>query len=250
MIMKDLEGKVAIVTGASGGIGQAVAIAMASAGADVAICGQNQGRLDATAELIKATGRRVLSFSMNISHADAVQKMVDDVTASWGRIDVMVNNAGITRDGLIMRMSEEDWDEVINVNLKSIFLCTRAVCRTMMKQRSGSIINISSIIGLIGNPGQSNYSASKGGIISFTKSIARELASRNIRANAIAPGFIETSMTEKIPENLQKKMLEAIPLGRYGKPENVADLAVFLAGDRSSYITGQVISICGGMVMQ
>jgi len=170
--------------------------------------------------------------------------------ANYGGIDVLVNNAGITRDGLIMRMSEQDWDEVMNVNLKSIFLCTRGVTRVMMKQRSGSIINISSIIGLIGNPGQANYAASKGGIISFTKSVARELASRNIRANAIAPGFIETSMTEKIPENLQKKMLEAIPLGRYGKPENVADLAVFLASDRSSYITGQVISICGGMVMQ
>jgi len=248
--MKELEGKVAIVTGASGGIGQAVAVAMASAGADVVVCGQNQGRLDATARLIQSSGRKVLSYSMNISQADAVQQMVDDVMAKWSRIDVLVNNAGITRDGLIMRMSEQDWDEVMNVNLKSIFLCTRGVTRVMMKQRSGSIINISSIIGLIGNPGQANYAASKGGIISFTKSVARELASRNIRANAIAPGFIETSMTEKIPENLQKKMLEAIPLGRYGKPENVADLAVFLASDRSSYITGQVISICGGMVMQ
>jgi len=248
--MKELEGKVAIVTGASGGIGQAVAVAMAAAGADVVVCGQNQGRLDATAQLVQSSGRKVLSHAMNISQADSVQQMVDDVMQKWGRIDVMVNNAGITRDGLIMRMSEQDWDEVMNVNLKSIFLCTRAVTRVMMKQRSGSIINISSIIGLIGNPGQANYAASKGGIISFTKSVARELASRNIRANAIAPGFIETSMTEKIPENLQKKMLEAIPLGRYGKPENVADLAVFLAGDRSSYITGQVISICGGMVMQ
>ncbi|HMO50771.1 MAG TPA: 3-oxoacyl-[acyl-carrier-protein] reductase [Kiritimatiellia bacterium] len=248
--MTDLQGKIAIVTGASGGIGQAVAVAMAEAGADVAICGQNQERLAATAEKVAATGRRVQSHALNISQAESVQKMVEAVQQSWGRIDIMVNNAGITRDGLIIRMSEQDWDEVMAVNLKSVFLCSRAVARIMMKQRAGAIINISSIIGLIGNPGQGNYSASKGGIISFTKSIARELASRNIRANAIAPGFIATAMTEKIPEDLQKKMLDSIPLGRYGKPEDVADLAVFLAGDRSSYITGQVISICGGMVMQ
>ena len=248
--MTDLQGKIAIVTGASGGIGQAVAVAMAEAGADVAICGQNQERLAATAEKVAATGCRVQSHALNISQAESVQKMVEAVQQSWGRIDIMVNNAGITRDGLIIRMSEQDWDEVMAVNLKSVFLCSRAVARIMMKQRAGAIINISSIIGLIGNPGQGNYSASKGGIISFTKSIARELASRNIRANAIAPGFIATAMTEKIPEDLQKKMLDSIPLGRYGKPEDVADLAVFLAGDRSSYITGQVISICGGMVMQ
>lgn len=248
--MTDLKGKIAIVTGASGGIGQAVAVAVAKAGADVAICGQNKDRLAATAEMVTATGRRVLSYSMNVGQADSIQHTVDDVQKNWGRIDVMVNNAGITRDGLIIRMSEQDWDEVMNVNLKSVFLFSKAVARIMMKQRSGSIINVASIIGLIGNPGQCNYSASKGGIIAFTKSIARELASRNIRANAIAPGFIETPMTDKIPADLQKKVLDSIPLGRYGKPEDVADLAVFLAGDRSSYITGQVISICGGMVMQ
>jgi len=248
--MTDLQGKTAIVTGASGGIGQAVALAMAKAGADVAICGQNQERLAATAEMVKATGRRVLSYAMNVGNPESIQQTVDDVHKNWGRIDIMVNNAGITRDGLIIRMSEQDWDEVINVNLKSVFLFSKAVARHMMKQRSGSIVNIASIIGLIGNPGQANYAASKGGIIAFTKSMARELASRNVRSNAIAPGFIETRMTEKIPEDLQKKMLDSIPLGRYGKPEDVADLAVFLAGDRSSYITGQVISICGGMVMQ
>lgn len=248
--MTELNGKIAIVTGASSGIGQAVAVAMAAAGADVAVCGQNQERLAATAERVTGSGRKVLQYAMNISHADAVQSMVEDVQKQWGRIDIMVNNAGITRDGLIIRMSEQDWDEVMNVNLKSVFLCSRAVARIMMKQRAGSIVNVASIIGLIGNPGQANYSASKGGIIAFTKSIARELASRNIRANAIAPGFIETPMTGKIPEALQKKMLDSIPLGRYGKPEDVADLAVFLGGDRSSYITGQVISICGGLVMQ
>ncbi len=248
--MNDLQGKTAIVTGASSGIGQAVAIAMAAAGAHVAVCGQNKERLAATADRVVATGRNVLQYAMNVSQADAVQSMVEDVHKQWGRIDIMVNNAGITRDGLIIRMSEQDWDEVMNVNLKSVFLCSRAVAKIMMKQRSGSIVNVASIIGLIGNPGQANYSASKGGIISFTKSLARELASRNIRSNAIAPGFIETPMTGKIPEALQKKMLDSIPLGRYGKPEDVADLAVYLGSDRSSYITGQVISICGGLVMQ
>lgn len=248
--MSDLTGKVAIVTGASSGIGQAVALAMANAGADVAVCGQNQERLAATAAKVTAAGRKVLQYAMNISQADPVQQMVEDVHKQWGHIDVMVNNAGITRDGLIIRMSEQDWDEVMTVNLKSVFLCSKAVAKIMMKQRAGAIVNIASIIGLIGNPGQANYSASKGGIIAFTKSLARELSSRNIRANAIAPGFIETPMTEKIPEALQKKMLESIPLGRYGKPEDVANLAVFLGSDRSGYITGQVISICGGMVMQ
>jgi 3-oxoacyl-[acyl-carrier protein] reductase len=248
--MTDLNGKKAIVTGASSGIGQAVAIAMAQAGADVAVCGQNEGRLAATAEKVTAAGRQVLQYAMNISQAEPVQQMVEDVHKQWGRIDIMVNNAGITRDGLIIRMTEQDWDEVMTVNLKSVFLCSRAVAKIMMKQRAGSIVNVASIIGLIGNPGQSNYAASKGGIVAFTKSLARELSSRNIRANAIAPGFIETPMTEKIPGAMQQKMLDAIPLGRYGKPEDVADLAVFLGGDRSSYITGQVISICGGMVMQ
>lgn len=248
--MTDLSGKTAIVTGASGGIGQAVAVALAKAGADVALCGQNKDRLAATSELVTATGRRTVSYAMNVGQPEAIQQTVDDVVKQWGRIDIMVNNAGITRDGLLIRMSEQDWDEVMNVNLKSVFLFSKAVARIMMKQRAGSIVNIASIIGLIGNPGQCNYSASKGGIIAFTKSVARELASRNIRANAIAPGFIATKMTENIPADLQKKMLDSIPLGRYGTPEDVADLAVFLAGDRSAYITGQVISICGGMVMQ
>ena len=238
------------MTGASGGIGQAVAVAMAKAGAHVAICGQNQERLAATAALVTAEGREVLSYAMNVSQADSVQQTVEDVNKKWGRVDILVNNAGITRDGLIIRMSEQDWDEVMNVNLKSVFLFTKSAARIMMKQRAGAIVNIASIIGLIGNAGQGNYSASKGGIMAFTKSMARELASRNVRVNAIAPGFIATRMTEKIPEDLQKKMLDSIPLGRYGKPEDVADLTVFLSGDRSSYITGQVISICGGMVMQ
>jgi 3-oxoacyl-[acyl-carrier protein] reductase len=246
----ELQGKTAIVTGASGGIGQAVAAALAAAGADVAVCGQNPERIAGAATTVEAAGRKVLTYALNVGDSAAVQRTVEDVQKQWGRIDVMVNNAGITRDGLMIRMSDDDWNQVIQVNLNSVFYFSRAVGRIMMKQRSGSIINIASIIGLIGNPGQGNYSASKGGIIAFTKSVARELASRNVRANAIAPGFIATPMTEKIPAELQQKMLDTIPLGRYGKPEDVADLAVFLAGGRSSYITGQVISICGGMVMQ
>jgi 3-oxoacyl-[acyl-carrier protein] reductase len=247
--MFDLQDKKAVVTGASGGIGEAVAVALAQAGADVMVCGQNQDRIAATAAKVSETGRAALPHAANISTEDGAKGVIDAAMKAWGRIDILVNNAGITRDGLVMRMSESDWDEVMTVNLKSVFLLTRAATRPMMKQRSGSIINMSSIIGLIGNPGQGNYSASKAGIIAFTKSVARELASRNVRANAIAPGFIQTPMTDKIPADLQKKMLETIPLGRYGKPEDVANAALFLASERSAYMTGQVLTVCGGMVM-
>ncbi|HMP73844.1 MAG TPA: 3-oxoacyl-[acyl-carrier-protein] reductase [Kiritimatiellia bacterium] len=247
--MFELTDKKAVVTGASGGIGEAVAVALAEAGADVMVCGQNEARIAATAEKVAATGRAVIPHAANISTEAGAKGVIDAAMAAWGRIDILVNNAGITRDGLVIRMSESDWDEVMAVNLKSVFLLTRAATRPMMKQRSGSIINMSSIIGLIGNPGQGNYAASKAGIIAFSKSMARELASRNIRVNAIAPGFIQTSMTDKIPEDLQKKMLETIPLGRYGKPEDVANAALFLASERSSYMTGQVLTVCGGMVM-
>jgi 3-oxoacyl-[acyl-carrier protein] reductase len=178
-----------------------------------------------------------------------VQAAISEVEQAWGRIDILVNNAGITKDGLLIRMSATDWDEVMAVNLRSTFLFTKAAARTMMKQRSGSIINISSIIGLIGNPGQANYAASKAGIIAFTKSVAKELSSRGVRANAVAPGFISTRMTDQLNDDLQKKMLEMIPLARYGKPEDVAAAVSFLAGDDSAYITGQVIQVCGGMVM-
>ena len=247
--MSKLSGKVAVVTGASGGIGQAIADRLAADGADVAVFGQNAERLQAAAELVRNRGRKAEIFTPDVGKGSAVQEAIAAVEKSLGRVDILVNNAGITRDGLVMRMSEEDWDAVLATNLKSVFLFTRAVARGMMKNRCGSIINISSIIGLIGNAGQGNYSASKGGINAFTKSVAKELASRNIRVNAIAPGFIETKMTAKMPEDLQKRMLENIPLGRYGKPEDVAGVVSFLAGDESAYMTGQIISVCGGLVM-
>jgi 3-oxoacyl-[acyl-carrier protein] reductase len=246
--MASLGGKVAIVTGASGGIGQAIALRLASEGASLAVCGQNEARLMETVIQCRATGARVEPHLLDVSKADQVAAKVSEIEKAFGQVDILVNNAGITRDNLLVRMSEADWDAVVSTNLKSVFLFTKAVMRGMMKRRSGSIINISSIIGLTGNPGQANYAASKAGINAFTKSVARELASRNIRANAIAPGFIATKMTADIPEEMQKKMLESIPLGRYGRPEDVADAVLFLAGDQASYITGQVLSVCGGMV--
>jgi 3-oxoacyl-[acyl-carrier protein] reductase len=247
--MTSLAGKIAIVTGASGGIGQVIASTLAAQGADIALVGQSVERLAQAAEKVKAQGRRAECYSVDVSKGEAVQDMVSRAEKDLGPIDILVNNAGITRDGLVMRMTEEDWDQVMTVNLKSVFLFTKAISRSMMKRRSGSIINISSIIGLIGNAGQGNYSASKAGIIAFTKSIAKELASRNVRVNAVAPGFIETNMTAKMPEDLQKKMLDAIPLGRYGKPEDVASVVAFLAGDGAGYMTGQVLTVCGGLVM-
>ena len=243
------DGKVAIVTGASGGIGQAVAVRLAADGADVALFGQNVERLQATAEKVRAQGRRAECHQVDSKNPEAIDAAVSRVQQAWSRIDILVNNAGITKDGLLIRMSVDDWDEVMDVNLRSVFLFTKAVARTMMKQRAGAIVNVSSIIGLIGNPGQANYSASKAGIHAFTKSVAKELASRNVRANAVAPGFISTRMTDKLTEDLQKKMLEMIPLARYGKPEDVAAVVSFLAGEDAAYITGQVIQVCGGMVM-
>lgn len=247
--MANLSGKTALVTGASGGIGQSIAARLAADGADVALIGQNVERLAQAADLVKAAGRRAECYPCDVSKGEAVQATVTKVVQDFGGLDILVNNAGITRDGLVMRMSEEDWDQVMTVNLKSVFLFTRAASKIMMKKRAGSIVNISSIIGLIGNAGQGNYSASKAGIIAFTKSVAKELASRNVRVNAIAPGFIETKMTAEMPEDLQKKMLESIPLGRYGKPDDVASVVSFLASEDAGYVTGQVLTVCGGLVM-
>lgn len=247
--MANLQGKVALVTGASGGIGQAVAVRLAADGADLALFGQNVERLQETASKVKALGRRAECYQVDSKNPEAIAQAMAQVEQAFQRMDVLVNNAGVTKDGLLIRMSVDDWDEVMSVNLRSVFLFTKAAGRVMMKQRSGSIINVASIIGLIGNPGQANYSASKGGIIAFTKSVAKELSSRGVRANAIAPGFISTRMTEKLSEDLQKKMLEIIPLGRYGSPEDVAGAVSFLAGEDAAYVTGQVLQVCGGMVM-
>jgi 3-oxoacyl-[acyl-carrier protein] reductase len=246
--MAQLAGRIAIVTGAARGIGQAIAVKLASEGADLALCDVQQDWLAETAGRIRVVGRRVECYAVDVSKAEAVQAAVGQIEQALGRIDILVNNAGITKDGYLARMSEADWDAVLSVNLKGAFLLTKAVSRMMMKQRSGVIVNVASIIGLIGNAGQCNYAASKAGLIALTKSVAKELASRNVRANAVAPGFIQTRMTDQLPEEIRKKMLEAIPLRRFGLPEDVANVVLFLASDASSYVTGQVLTVCGGMV--
>lgn len=248
--MKLLEGKTALVTGGARGIGKAIALKFAAEGANVAFSDLNYDENAAALEKeIEALGVKAKGYASDASSFDGSEKLINDVVAHFGRIDVLINNAGITRDNLLMRMTEADWDLVIKVNLKSIFNMTKAVQKVMLKQRSGSIINMSSVVGLSGNAGQSNYSASKAGLIGFTKSMAQELGSRSIRCNAIAPGFIETDMTAKLPEDVRKNWIEGIPLKRGGKPEDVADVALFLGSDLSSYVTGQVISVCGGMHM-
>lgn len=247
--MKLLEGKVVLVTGAAKGIGKSIAIGCANAGASIAFTDVNRDdNFIALEAELTALGVKAKGFISNAADMNSSQVTVDEVVAEFGQIDVLVNNAGITRDTLLMRMSEEQWDLVINVNLKSVFNLTKAVQKTMLKQRNGSIINMSSVVGVSGNAGQSNYSASKAGIIGFTKSIARELGPRNIRCNAIAPGFIETEMTKVIPEEARKEWAEKIPLRRAGQPEDVANLVVFLGSDMSSYISGQVINVCGAML--
>jgi len=237
-----------IITGAARGIGQATALRFARSGHDLALCDLQAAWLDETAGLAREAGARVECYAVDVGDLAAVQGAVDQIGKDFGRMDVLVNNAGITRDGLIMRMSEDDWDAVLRVNLKGAFNFTKAVTRVMMKQRSGAVVNVASIIGLIGNPGQANYAASKAGLIAFTKSVARELASRHIRANAVAPGFIQTAMTDSLSEEVRTRMLEQIPLKRFGLPEDVANVIHFLAGDDAAYVTGQVLTICGGMV--
>jgi 3-oxoacyl-[acyl-carrier protein] reductase len=243
------EGKIAVVTGAARGIGQAIAFDLASRGADIVVCDIKAEWLTETTEGVTKLGRKAYCFELDVTNAEAVQTAFNEIAATTGRIDILVNNAGITRDGLLMRMSEEDWDAVLTVNLKGTFACTKAVSRIMMKQRSGSIINIASVVGLMGNAGQANYAASKGGVIAFTKSVAKELSSRNIRANAVAPGFISSKMTDALSDDVRQKMLDAIPLACFGTPQDVANAVAFLGSDQSSYITGQVISVNGGMVM-
>jgi len=246
--MKLLEGKVALITGASRGIGKAIAIAFAQQGASVAFTDMRRDELmESTEREIQALGVKAMGYASDASSFDDSERTVDEIAREFGRIDILVNNAGITRDNLLMRMVEADWDLVIKVNLKSVFNLTKAVQKYMLKQRSGSIINMSSVVGVNGNGGQSNYSASKAGLIGFTKSIAQELGSRNIRCNAIAPGYIETEMTAKLSEEVRTQWAQQIPLRRGGKPEDVAQACVFFASDLSGYVTGQVLSVCGGM---
>jgi len=246
--MKLLEGKVAIVTGAARGIGKAIALKLASEGADIAFTDLiiDENALNTQKE-IEAYGVKAKGYASNAAIYDDSHKVVDEIAKDFGRIDVLVNNAGITKDGLMMRMSEMQWDAVINVNLKSAFNFIHAVTPYMMRQKSGSIINMSSVVGVSGNAGQANYSASKAGMIGLAKSIAKELGSRGIRANAIAPGFIETEMTHALTEEQRAKWNETIPLRRGGTPDEVAKVTLFLASDLSSYVSGQVIHVCGGM---
>lgn len=247
--MKLLEGKTALITGASRGIGKAIALRFAAEGADIAITNiADDDEFKSAIKEIGAHGVKAKGYVSNAAKFDDSQKLINDVINDFNKIDILINNAGITRDTLLMRMSEEQWDTVIAVNLKSVFNLTKAVLMPMIKQKGGTIVNMSSVVGVSGNAGQSNYSASKAGIIGFTKSIAKEVGSRNIRCNAIAPGFILTEMTEKLPEDVKKEWAEKIPLKRGGTPEDVANTALYLASDLSSYVSGQTIHVCGGML--
>jgi 3-oxoacyl-[acyl-carrier protein] reductase len=246
--MKLLEGKVAIITGATRGIGKGIAETFAKNGANIAFTYvSSDEKAKAVEDELTSYGIKAKGYKSNAADYSAAEKFINDVVEEFGQIDAIVNNAGITRDGLLMRMSEENWDEVININLKSVFNITKCALRTLLKQRFGSIINMSSVVGIEGNAGQSNYAASKAGIIGFTKSIAQEIGSRNIRCNAIAPGFIETEMTADLDPEVIKGWVEDIPMKRAGTTEDVANTALFLASDLSNYVNGQVINVCGGI---
>jgi 3-oxoacyl-[acyl-carrier protein] reductase len=247
--MKLLAGKVALITGASRGIGKAIAEKFAEQGANVAFTyASSEEKANALATSLEAYGVKAKAYKSDASNYESAHQLVDAVVAEFGTIDVLINNAGITRDGLLMRMSEEQWDEVIQTNLKSVFNLTKASMKTMLKARSGSIINMSSVVGVKGNAGQANYAASKAGILGFTKSVALEIGSRNVRCNAVAPGFIETEMTGALDEAVVQQWRDAIPLKRGGSPEDVANLCLFLGSDLSTYITGQTINVDGGML--
>jgi 3-oxoacyl-[acyl-carrier protein] reductase len=245
-----LRGKTALVTGASRGIGRDIALTLAEAGADVAVnYAGSEAKAGEVVDKIKAMGRRAFAVQANVASYKDVEAMVKQVTETFGRLDILVNNAGITRDNLLMRMKESEWDEVIETNLKGVFNGIKAVSRPMMKQRSGRIINLASVVGVAGNAGQANYTAAKAGVIGLTKTAAKELASRGITVNAVAPGFIETDMTAKLGDEIQKKLIEQIPLGKLGQPQDVARVVRFLASDDAAYITGQTLHVDGGMVM-
>lgn len=246
MILKD---KIALVTGAAQGIGKAIALRLANSGADLAIVDMNLEKTEETVKEIEKLGRKAIALKANVANLKEAEAVMDDTVARLGAIHILVNNAGITRDALILRMKEEEWDAVIDVNLKGTFNCTKSAVKYMSKQRYGRIINIASIVGEMGNAGQANYSASKAGVIALAKTIAREFASRNITCNAIAPGFIETSMTQALPEKVREELAKHIPMGRLGAPEDVAEGVLFLVSDAANYITGQVLNINGGMYM-
>jgi 3-oxoacyl-[acyl-carrier protein] reductase len=245
-----LDNKVALVTGGSRGIGKEIALELAKNGVNIGITYvNNEVKAREVIDEIKSYGIKAIGIKADVSVEEDVLRMIKSIEEELGTIDILVNNAGVTKDNLIIRMKEEDWDEVMSVNLKGTFLCTKAVSRIMMKKRYGKIINITSVVGIMGNIGQGNYSASKAGVIGFTKSMAKELASRGIRVNAIAPGFIETDMTEVLKEDIKETMLKSIPLNTFGSPKDIANLVVFLASEKSDYITGQVINVDGGMLM-
>lgn len=245
-----LEGKIALVTGAARGIGRAIALALAADGAAVIVnYNGSRERAEQVVEEIRALGADAVSYQCNVADTAAVDAMIKEVIKTYGRLDILVNNAGITRDNLIMKMSEEDFDAVINANLKGCFNTIKAVSRQMLKQRAGRIINISSVSGILGNAGQANYAASKAGIIGLTKTMARELASRGITVNAIAPGFVDTDMTQVLSDSVKEAATAQIPLGRFGSPEDIANMAAYLASEKASYITGQIISVDGGMAI-
>jgi 3-oxoacyl-[acyl-carrier protein] reductase len=244
-----LKDKVALITGAAQGIGREIALAFGREGADIVVADVNLEKAGQVAKEIEALGRKVMALELDVTDYAKVEEGLNKILDKLGKVDILVNNAGITKDSLLLRMSEADWDAVLKVNLKGTFNCTKAVSKVMIKQKMGRIINIASIIGIIGNPGQANYSASKAGIIALTKTTAKELASRNINANAVAPGFIQTDMTAKLPEEVRQKMLGEIPLNRFGSAADVAGICLFLASEESSYVTGQTIVVDGGMVM-
>jgi 3-oxoacyl-[acyl-carrier protein] reductase len=244
-----LEGRKALITGAAQGIGKTVALLLASEGADVAVSDINMELAAETCREIEKLGRRSVAIEGNVADSDSAETMVKEAAEKLGGLDILVNNAGITKDSLILRMKEDDWDAVINVNLKGTFNCTKAAVKFMSKQRSGKIVNIASIVGLMGNAGQANYAASKAGVIGLTKTTAREFAARGITVNAVAPGFIATAMTEAIPEKAKQELNAQIPMGRLGLPADVAEAVLFLSGASADYITGQVLSVNGGMYM-
>jgi 3-oxoacyl-[acyl-carrier protein] reductase len=247
--MTQLASQIAVVTGAGRGIGRAIALKFAQEGADVVVVSRTQENSDKVAAEIRTMGRKAWAFAVDVSDSAAVSAAAEKIMADCGKVDILVNNAGVTRDGLLMRMSDADWDTVLNTNLKGAFLVTKAFARAFIKQRSGRIINISSVIGLIGNAGQCNYAASKAGLIGFTQSVARELASRGVTVNAIAPGFIETDMTAELNDQLRSEILKKIPLASLGQAEDIAGAALYLASPAARYVTGQVLAVDGGMVM-